>query len=158
MILIAAVDENWAIGKDGDQFLHLKEDLARFRRLTLGKTVIVGRKTLAAFPGGKPLPGREHLVLSTDPTFAPEGVRVFPSLSDLLACAPTDSVVIGGGSVYKALLPYCDTAYITKIHSSFPADTWMPDLDALPDWQITEESSPIEENGVAYHYATYQRI
>ena len=157
MILIAAVDENWAIGKDGDQFLHLKDDLARFYALTAGKTVIMGRKTLATFPGGKPLAGRENLVLSTNPSFSVRGARVFRSLDDLLAYAPADSFVVGGGTVYEALLPCCDTAYITKIHSAFPADTWHPNLDALEDWHITEEFPPIEEKGVIYHYVNYKK-
>ena len=157
MILIAAVDGNWAIGKNGDQFLRLKGDLARFRCLTLGKSVIVGRKTLSTFPAGKPLPGRDNLILSSDPSFSPEGARVFPSLQALLDYAPSDSIVIGGGSIYQALLPHCDTAYITKIHATFSADTWMPNLDLLPDWHITEESPPVSENGVTYHYVTYQK-
>jgi len=157
MILIAAVDENWAIGKDGDQFLRLKGDLARFRALTTGKTVIVGRKTLSTFPSGMPLPNRENLILSSDPAFSPENARVFSSLQALLAYAPSDSAVIGGGSVYRALLPYCDTAYITKIRAAFPADTWMPNLDQLSDWHITEESPPITENGISYHYVTYRK-
>ena len=157
MILIAAVDENWAIGKDGEQFLHLKDDLARFRALTMGKSIIVGRKTLATFPRGKPLPGRNNLVLSADPNFSPDGVQVFRSLDALLAFAPTDSVVVGGGTVYTALLPYCETAYITRIHASFPADTRMPDLDSLEDWQLTEQTPPLEEQGVTYHYATYRK-
>ena len=157
MILIAAVDGNWAIGKDGDQFLHLKDDLARFRALTAGKTVIMGRKTLAALPGGQPLRGRNNLVLSADPQFTAEGAKVFHSLEDLLVHAPADSVVVGGGTVYRQLLPYCDTAFITKIHASFPADTWHPNLDALEGWHITEEFPPIEEKGVVYHYANYKR-
>jgi len=157
MILIAAVDENWAIGKDGDQFLHLKDDLARFYALTAGKTVIMGRKTLATFPGGKPLAGRENLVLSADPGFSVEGARVFRNLDDLLSCAPADSFVAGGGTVYRQLLPHCDAAYITKIHASFPADTWHPDLDALEGWHITEEFPPIEERGITYHYVNYIR-
>ena len=158
MILIAAVDENWAIGKDGDQVLHLKDDLARFYALTSGKTVIMGRKTLATFPGGRPLSGRENLVLSADPNFSVPGARVFRDLDDLLSYAPADSFVAGGGTVYRQLLPYCDAACITKIHAAFPADTWHPDLDALTDWYITQEFPPIEEKGVVYHYVNYQKI
>lgn len=157
MRLIAAVDENWAIGKDGDQFVHLKGDLARFQALTSGKTVIMGRKTLAALPGGKPLRNRENLILSTDPQFSAEGAKVFHSLEELLAYAPADSFVIGGGTVYRQLLPYCDAAFITRIHAAFPADTWHPALDALEDWRVTEEFPPVEEQGVTYHYANYKR-
>ena len=80
------------------------------------------------------------------------------SLDSLLAQAPEDSCVIGGASVYKALLDKCDTAYITKIHKSYPADCWLPDLDADPHWTLAEESEPLEEDGLIFHYATYKRI
>lgn len=157
MRLIAAVDQNWALGYRGDQLAYLKEDLKRFRSLTLGHPVILGRKTLATFPGGRPLRGRENLLLSATPGFASEGARVFPDLPSLLAYAPEDSFVIGGASVYAALLPFCDTAYITKIHAAFPADVWLPNLDALPGWSLTEQSAPLEQDGLFYHYSTYRR-
>ena len=157
MILIAAVDENWAIGYGGDQLVYLKEDLKRFQALTMGETVILGRKTLATFPGSKPLKERENLILSTDPTFSVEGAVVFYDIPSLLAHAPEDAIVIGGGSVYEALLPYCSTAYITKIHAAFPADTRITDLDADPMWAVVEESAPLEQDGIIYHYITYVR-
>lgn len=157
MILIAAADENWGIGKDGRQPVLLKDDLRRFRALTLGKTVILGRKTLAALPGGKPLPGRTSLVLSADPEFTADGAQVVHSVDELLACAPEDSVVIGGGQVYAALLPCCTAAYVTKLHTVFPADTFLPDLDADPGWTLTERSPVMEEAGISYSYVTYTR-
>ena len=131
MKLIVAVDRSWAIGREGDQLLYLSADLRRFKELTLGGTVILGRKTLATFPGGRPLKGRRNLILSRSPDFAPEGAEVFRSVEELLAAAPEDSFVIGGESVYRALLPYCTTAYVTKIDAAFPADRFFPDLDAL---------------------------
>ena len=115
MYVIAAVDQNWAIGKGGDQLCYLPADLRRFQALTTGHPVILGRKTLATFPGGRPLKNRRNLILSRDPAFAPEGAEVFRSLEALRAAAPADSFVIGGASVYAALLDGCDTAYITKI-------------------------------------------
>ena len=157
MELIVAADANWAIGRGGDQLAYLKEDLKRFRALTLGRTVILGRKTLATFPGGRPLKGRTNLVLSRDPAFAPEGARVFHDLDSLLAAAPADSVVIGGASVYAALLDRCAAARVTRIHASFPADVWFPDLDARPDWALTWQSDPLEQDGLTYHYADYVR-
>ena len=157
MKLIVAVDENWAIGHKGDQLVYLKEDLKRFRGLTLGPPVILGRRTLATFPGGRPLKGRPNLILSADPSFSAEGAQVFRDLDALLAAAPEDSFVIGGAMVYEALLPYCDTAYVTKIHSAFPADAWFPDLDRLPAWRAAEESAPLEQEGLLYHYVTYRR-
>ena len=158
MNVIAAVDRNWAIGKDGNQLVYLSEDLRRFRALTTGHTVILGRKTLATFPGGRPLKGRENLILSRNPDFAPEGARVFADIESLLAAAPADAFVIGGSSVYQALLDRCDTAYITKIDRAFPgADSFFPNLDALPQWRIVEEGTELEEQGMKFRYVTYRR-
>ena len=157
MNAIAAVDRNWAIGREGGLLFHLPSDMKRFRDLTVGGTVILGRKTMATFPGGRPLKGRRNLILSRNPDFAPEGAEVFPDLDSLLAQAPEDACVIGGASVYQALLDKCDTAYITKIHKAYPADCWLPDLDADPNRTLAEESEPLEENGLTFHYATYKR-
>ena len=157
MNLIVAVDQNWAIGKDGDQLIYIPEDLKRFKALTTGHPVILGRKTLATFPGGRPLKGRDNLILSATPGYQVEGAQVYPNLEALLAAAPDDAFVIGGESVYRALLPYCDTAYITKIHAEFPADRYFPNLDEDPNWTITETSEPLEHEGTAFHYVTYTR-
>ena len=157
MNLIVAVDQNWAIGKDGDQLVYLKEDLKRFRTLTSGHTVILGRKTLATFPGGRPLKNRRNLILSRNPQFQAEGAEVFSSVEELVQQADGDAFVIGGASVYEQLLPYCDTAYITKIHAAFPADTYFPDLDKSEEWEIVQESESLEQDGIAYHYVTYRR-
>ena len=95
MHLIVAVDKNWAIGKDGDQLIYIPEDLKHFKALTTGHPVILGRKTMATVPGGRPLNGRRNLILSRDPAFAPEGGEVYPSLEQLVASAPADSFVVG---------------------------------------------------------------
>lgn len=158
MELIVAVDKNWAIGKDGDQLAYISEDLKRFKALTLGRPVILGRKTLATFPGGRPLKGRRNLILSRDPGFRPEGAEVYADMESLLACAPEDSVVIGGASVYRALLNVCETAHVTKIHKEFPADAWFPDLDRREDWTIAEEEGPYLSGGLSYSYVTYRRL
>lgn len=157
MNLIVAVDENWAIGKGGDQLAYISADLKRFKELTTGHPVILGRKTLATFPGGRPLKGRRNLILSATPGYAVEGAEVFADVDSLLAAATEDSFVIGGESVYRALLEYCDTAYVTKLHAGFPADRWFPDLDTHPDWTIIEESEPFEEKGICFHYVTYHK-
>ena len=157
MNLIVAVDQNWAIGKEGDQLIYIPEDLKRFKALTTGHPVILGRKTLATFPGGRPLKGRANLILSTTPGYQVEGATVYPDIQSLLAEAPEDAFVIGGESVYRALLPYCDTAYVTKIHAEFPADRFFPDLDEAPAWTVTEESSALEHEGISFHYVTYTR-
>ena len=158
MNLIVAVDKNWAIGKDGDQLGYLSADRKRFKALTTGHPVILGRKTLATFPGGRPLKGRRNLILSRSANFAPEGAEVFPGMETLLEAAPADSFVIGGASVYRQLLPWCDTAYVTKIDRAFPADCHFPDLDQDPEWERTEESVPLEQDGIVYRYLTYRRV
>ena len=133
MKVIAAVDENWAIGRNGDQLIYISEDLKHFKALTTGHPVILGRKTLATFPGGRPLKGRRNLILSRNPGFAPPEAEVFSSLEELLAAAPQDAFVIGGASVYQALLDRCDTACITRIEAAFPgADCWFPNLEEPP--------------------------
>lgn len=158
MNLIVAVDENWAIGKGGDQLVYISADLKRFKELTTGHPVILGRKTLSTFPGGKPLKNRRNLILSATPGYWAEGAEVYADLNTLLANAPDDAFVIGGESVYHALLDKCDTAYVTKILSSFPADRWFPNLDDHPDWTVTEEGEILEENGVRFRYVTYRKI
>ena len=158
MDVIAAVDQNWAIGKGGDQLCYLPADLKRFRALTTGHPVILGRKTLATFPGGRPLKNRRNLILSRDPAFAPEGAEVFRELDSLRAAAPADSFVIGGESVYRALLGWCGTAYITKIGRAWEgADAFFPNLDGDPAWFVAEEGEPLEHQGIPFRYVTYKR-
>lgn len=165
MQAIVSVDEAWAIGKGGDQLCYIRADLKRFKGLTLGRPVILGRKTLATFPGGRPLKGRPNLVLTRDPAFTLPGRyrskdpnRVYHSLAALLRYAPADSFVIGGESVYRSLLPYCDTVYVTKVLRTFAgADAFFPDLDASLEWYAAEESPVQEEGEVRFRYVTYRR-
>ena len=123
----------------------------------MGHPVILGRKTLATFPGGKPLKGRRNLILSRNPDFSPAGAEVFPNVEALLSSAPEDSFVIGGASVYETLLRCCDTAYVTKVHSQFPADCHFPNLDKHPEWHIEEEGPVQEGDGVQFHRITYKK-
>ncbi len=157
MNAIVAVDRNWAIGKDGDQLAYIPADLKRFKALTLGHPVILGRRTLATFPGGRPLKGRRNLVLSRQPGFAPEGAEVFPDLEALLRQAPEDTFVVGGASVYAQLLPWCDTVYVTEIDHAYEADCFFPNLAADPAWYVAEESEVQESEGLRYRYRTYRR-
>lgn len=156
MELVVNVSENWGIGNGGDQLVYISADLKRFRQLTTGKTVILGRKTLATFPGGRPLKNRRNLILSRGVAEV-EGAEVFPDLPSLLkAIAPEEEVsVIGGASVYQALLPYCHKAYITKTLGTYPADTFFPNLDQMENWVVTEESGILEEDGVRFKYMDY---
>ena len=158
MDLIAAGDQNWAIGRDGDQLCYIPADLKHFQALTTGHAVLLGRKTLTTFPGGRPLKNRRNLILSRDPGFAPEGAEVFRDVDSLLSAAPADAFVIGGESVYRALLPHCDRAFITKLDKAWPADAFFPDLDADPNWAVTEEGERQEHEGISFRYVTYERV
>lgn len=157
MNAIVAVDENWGIGYKGELLARISADLRRFKALTTGHAVVLGRKTLQTFPGGRPLPGRKNLIMSTTMDAPPEGAKVFGTLDELLAYAPEDAFVIGGESVYRALLPYCRRVYVTKIHKAFPRDAVFPDLDALDGWRVTETGETLEENGLAFSYVTYEK-
>lgn len=157
MNMIALVDQNWAIGKGGDQIVYIPSDLKFFRETTMGHPVILGRKTLATFPGGRPLKGRRNLILSRNPEFSVEGGEVFASLDALLDAAPEDSFVIGGASVYAALLDRCDTAYLTKVDGTFPADCWFPDLDARPEWRLEEEGPEGKETELKFRRMIYRK-
>ncbi len=156
MKLIAAVSADWGIGKDNQLLFSLPTDMKFFRTMTKGAAVIMGRRTLESFGGGPPRRGREKLVLSRDPSFCPEGVTVVRDLKDLPD--RPDAFVIGGEAVYRLLLDRCDTAYITKVDASVPADRFFPDLDALPDWELAEQGEPIEENGLTFRFLTYRRV
>lgn len=157
MKLIVAVDQNWAIGYQNDLLARISPDLRRFKALTMGHPVLLGRKTLETFPGGKPLPGRPNYILSKQTDYTVEGATVLQTVADATMLCPEDTFIVGGASVYRALLESCDTAYVTKIHTAFPADVWFPDLDALPQWEIAEEEEPLTDNGVTFHYVTYRK-
>lgn len=158
MNVIVAVDENWAIGKDEDQLCYIPPDLKRFQKLTSGHAVLLGRKTLATFPGGRPLKNRRNLILSTREDVQPEGGEVFRTLEAALEAAPEDTFVIGGESVYRAALDKCDTAYVTKIQKTFEADRYFPNLDQDPDWQAVEEEGPYTYEDLTFTYVIYQRV
>ncbi len=158
MELIVAVYDDWGIGRDGTQPLALSADRKFFRDMTRGATVIAGRRTVADFPGGKPLPGRVNVVLSRQETDLP-GFTVVHSPEQALALAKQAdrATVIGGGSIYAQMLPYCDTAYITKVHATPVSDTFFPDLDQDPAWTLAEILQSGEENGTKYEMCLYRR-
>ena len=159
MIAIVAVDQNWGIGKDGDQLIYIPEDLKRFKNFTTGNTIVLGRKTVGTFPGGKPLKNRRNLILSRNPDYRPEGGEVYADLDSLMeqVTDTENTYVVGGASVYNALLDRCDKAYVTKIEAAYPADCWFPNLDEDPNWEIQEESEELEHEGITFHYVNYCR-
>ena len=159
MELIVAVYDDWGIGADGTQPVALSADRKFFRETTKGAMVIVGRKTLADFPGGKPLPNRINVVL-TKQDIAMDGVMICHSPEEAVTLAKTTerAMVIGGGSIYKQMLPYCHTAYVTKVHAQPKSDTFFPNLDEDIQWKMETVLQSGEENGIAYEMCLYKRI
>lgn len=160
MKLIAAVSRNWGIGKDGNLLFSLPSDMKFFRETTTGAAVIMGRKTLESFPGGKPLKNRTNIVLTHDETFSREGTEIcFSKEEAAKKAAECENVfVIGGEAVYSLFLNDCDTAYITKVESFAQADKFFPNLDENPAWTLETQSEPICENGHSFTFCTYKKI
>ena len=162
MNLIVAADENWGIGKDGGLLTHLPGDMKYFRETTRGHVVVMGRKTLESFPDGKPLKNRTNLVLTRNEEYHPQGVAVCRSIEEALKLleqySKEDIFVIGGGTIYRQLLPYCKKAYVTHIYKAFQADTDFENLDQSPQWKLTSVSDRQEHNGIGYEFRIYERV
>ena len=158
MNLIVAVYDDWGIGCCGTQPIALSADRKFFRETTRGAMVIAGRKTIADFPGQKPLPGRMNVALSRNASEIP-GFTLCRSPEEAAELAKTAEkcFVIGGGSVYKQMLGFCDTAYVTKVHVTPGSDTYFPNLDQMDDWYIAETLMSGEENGINYEMLLYKR-
>lgn len=158
MELIVAVYDDWGIGRDGTQPVALSVDRKFFRETTKGALVIAGRRTIQDFPGQKPLPGRVNVVLTRGDGAYP-GFTVCHRVEEALTLAKTAqrAMVIGGGSIYSALLSYCDTAYVTKVHTCPQSDTFFPNLDQDENWFIAERIQSGEENGIPYEMLRYRR-
>lgn len=158
MELIVAVYDDWGIGRDGTQPVALHADRKFFRETTRGAMVIAGRRTIDDFPGRKPLPGRVNVALTRTLTELP-GFTVCKSTEEAAELAKTveRAMVIGGGSVYRQLLPYCDTAYVTKVHCTPESDTFFHNLDEDGAWELETVLQSGEENGIAYEMCRYRR-
>ncbi len=162
---IVAVDNGWGIGNNGELLCRVSADLKNFRAVTTGKTVILGSKTLSTFPGGRPLKNRRNIVLSRR-DIAIDGAEVAHSADEALSMLGEDerAVVIGGESIYRLFLPYCDTVYVTKFDIDLEADAFFPNLDGLCEWQIESESDiftsePTDNpSGMSWKISTYKRI
>lgn len=161
MNMIAAVDNNWAIGRNGRLLVTIPNDHKHFREETTGKVVVLGRKTLETFPQGLPLQGRTNIILSRDPQFRVKGAEVVHSLEELRAGLKAyreeDVYCVGGESIYRQLLPWCNRVHITKIDRSYEADAWFPNLDKDPDWEITADSEEQTYFDIAYTFLRYER-
>lgn len=157
--IVVAIARNRAIGKENKLLWHLSDDLKRFKALTSGHTIVMGRKTYESLPK-RPLPDRYHIVLSTSVRMKEENVRPVASLQEALAALPGDeeAFVIGGGQIYRMFLPYCQKAYVTEIRADFEADTFFPELSP-EEWMVGEAGDWRRDSatGLDYRYVTYVR-
>lgn len=162
MNLIAAVDQKWAIGKNNQLLVSIPADMKFFRETTLDKVVVMGRKTLESFPGGQPLKKRVNIVMTKDQNYQVKDAIVVHSLEELLEILKPykeeDIYVIGGESIYRQLLPYCKLAHITKIDHAYEADTYFPNLDEDPEWELTGVSDEQTYFNLEYEFRRYERV
>ncbi len=158
IIMIAAVAENNALGKDNELVWHLPNDFKRFKELTTGHYIIMGRKTFESFP--KPLPNRTHVVITRQKEYSPEGCIVVNSIENAIKLCPKDAPVfiIGGGEIYQQGLEYTDKIEITKVHAHFDADTFFPEID-LSNWELVTSkfNEKDEKHLFSFTYQTYLR-
>lgn len=161
MNLIAAVDENWAIGKNNQLLVRIPADQKFFREMTTGRVVVMGRKTLESFPNGQPLKNRTNIVLTHNKDYAVRDAVVVHSMDELheeLKKYDSDDVfVIGGEKIYEQLLDECDVAHITKIDFAYDADAYFPNLDKNPDWEITGDSEEQTYFDLEYYFYRYEK-
>ena len=162
MNVIVAADKNWGIGKNNQLLVSIPADMKMFREETSGKVVVMGRKTLESFPNGLPLKNRTNIVITKNKDYDAKGAIVVHSIEEALEEIkkyPTEDVYcIGGDSIYEQMLPYCDTAYVTYVDYEYAADTFIPNLDEMPDeWEMVEESEENTYFDLEYYFRTYKR-
>lgn len=162
MNIIVAVDKNWAIGKDNKLLVSIPADMKFFRTQTTGNVVVMGRKTLESFPNGMPLKKRTNIVLTRDKNYQVKDAIIVHSMEELLEELkkyPSEDVyVIGGDSIYKQMLPYCNVAHVTKIDFAYEADAHFPNLDEMEEWRITADSEEQTYFDLEYHFVKYEKI
>ena len=161
MNMIVAADKNWAIGKNNQLLVSIPADMKMFREQTTGKVVVMGRKTLETFPGGLTLKNRLIIVLTRNRKLQVPGAVIVYSVDELLESIkdyPEDDVYcIGGDSIYRQLLPYCRKAFVTRIDFAYEADTFFPNLDEMPEWEIISESEVRTYFDLEYRFVCYER-
>lgn len=162
MNMIVAVDKNWGIGYRNELLVSIPADKKLFRDETMGKVVVMGRKTLESFPNGRSLPGRKNLVLTRNPHYQVKGATVLHSVAETLKeleqYDTEDVYIIGGESIYRTFLPYCSVAHVTKIDHVYQADAFCPNLDERDDWKITADSDEQTYFDLEYVFLKYERV
>ena len=161
MNLIVNVDSNWAIGYRGKLLVSIPEDMKFFRSETTGKVVVLGRKTLDTLPGGQPLKNRTNIILTRNPNYQVKGAIICHSVEEVLEelkkYNSEDVYIIGGDSIYKEFLPYCDVAHVTRTDHVYDADAWFPNLDEDPAWVLTGESEEKTYFDLEFRFCRYER-
>ena len=161
MNLIVNVDSNWAIGYRGKLLVSIPEDMKFFRSETTGKVVVLGRKTLDTFPGGQPLKNRTNIILTRNPNYQVKGAIICHSVGEVLEelkkYNSEDVYIIGGDSIYKEFLPYCDVAHVTRTDHVYDADAWFPNLEEDPAWVLTGESEEKTYFDLEFRFCRYER-
>lgn len=161
MNAIVAVDQNWGIGSKNKLLVSIPNDQKFFREETIGKVIVLGRKTMETFPGGKPLIKRINIILSTDKNYKVKDAIVVNSIEELLEelkkYKSEDVYIAGGDSIYRQMLPYCDTVHVTKIDHSYEADSFFPRLDEMEEWSITADSEEQTYFDLEYHFLKYEK-
>lgn len=162
MRLIVNVGNNWGIGLKNKLLVRIPNDMKFFRSQTMGKVIVMGRNTLESFPQAQPLAGRTNIVLTTDPAYKVNGAVVLHSMEELFEelkkYDDDDVYVVGGESIYRQLLPYCNKAHVTRVNHNYEADAYFPNLDESPEWKQTEESEEQTYFDLEYVFATYERM
>ena len=161
MNAIVNVDKNWGIGNKGELLISIPADMKMFREETTGNAIVLGRKTMETFPGGKPLPNRDNIVLSRKRDLEIPGATVVHDISELMEVLKQyDSnrvYVVGGETIYEQLLPYCDTVHVTKVDRAYEADAHFPNLDQMPEWEITAAGEEQSYFDTTYRFVKYTR-
>lgn len=161
MNLIVNVDSNWAIGYRGKLLVSIPEDMKFFRSETTGKVVVLGRKTLDTFPGEQPLKNRTNIILTRNPNYQVKGAIICHSVEEVLEelkkYNSEDVYIIGGDSIYKEFLPYCDVAHVTRTDHVYDADAWFPNLEEDPAWVLTGESEEKTYFDLEFRFCRYER-
>lgn len=161
MNIIVAVDKNWAIGYQNKLLISIPADMRFFRDVTTNKVVIMGKNTLESFPGGLPLKNRVNIVIALEKDYKVNGATVVYSIEEALEEAKKykseDIYIIGGASIYRQMLPYCNVAHITKIDYAYQADTYFPNLDEMKDWELAEETEEQTYYDLSYTFCRYEK-
>ena len=162
MKAILAADQNWGIGNKGGLLVSIPSDMKFFRETTSGHVVVMGRKTLDSMPGGRPLKNRTNVIVSRNQKLQVPGCAVVHNLEEVLEelkqYDDEDIFIIGGEQIYRMMLPYCDTVYVTKLDYAYQADVHFPNLDEDPEWEMTEESEEQTYFNLEYYFRTYKRV